>query len=185
MYSGSFNPLHIGHLAIMEYLTSEGGFDEVYLIVSPQNPFKDPSLAEQGERRYRAAVEAVARHPGLKVKVDDIELHRDPPQYTIDTLDILREREPQKDFTLVIGSDNLERFSGWRQSGRILKEYGIVVYPRPGYDAESLAAALRAGSPDGDSYRIRILKDAPQTDISSTQIRKGLEEGLDMSEYLM
>ena len=168
----------------MEYLTREAGFDRVYLIVSPQNPFKDPSLAKQGERRYLAAVDAVARHPELRVRVDDIELHRDPPQYTIDTLDILKSREPDNEFTLVIGSDNLERFRGWKQATRILKEYGIVVYPRPGYDAEALAAALR-DDPEGDSFRIRILADAPQVDISSTEIRKGLEEGLDMSEYLM
>ena len=168
----------------MEYLTSHAGFDEVYLIVSPQNPFKDPSLAEQGERRYRAAVEAVQRHPELRVRVDDIELHRDPPQYSIDTLDLLKAREPDNEFTLVIGSDNLERFRGWKQAGRILKEYGIVVYPRPGYDADVLAAAL-CDDPEGDAFRIRILADAPQVDISSTDIRKGLEEGLDMSEYIM
>ena len=169
----------------MEYLTGKAGFDKVYLIVSPQNPFKDPSLAEQGEQRFRAAVEAVSRHPELRVRVDDIELHRDPPQYTIDTLDLLKAREPGSSFTLVIGSDNLERFAGWKQAGRILKEYGIVVYPRPGYDAEALAAALRSSAPDGDRFRIRILSDAPQVDISSTQIRKGLEGGLDMSQYLM
>ncbi|MBO6044816.1 MAG: nicotinate-nicotinamide nucleotide adenylyltransferase [Bacteroidales bacterium] len=176
--------MHIGHKAIMEYLTRGQGFEWVYLIVSPQNPFKDPSLAEKGEQRYLAAVEAVKRHPGLRVWVDDIELHRDPPQYTIDTLDLLREREPDNDFTLVIGADNLDRFFGWRQARRILTEYGIVVYPRPGYDAEEAVAALRS-DPEGDSFRIRILSDAPQFDISSTEIRKGLEEGLDMSEYLM
>ena len=168
----------------MEYLTREGGFDRVYLIVSPQNPFKDPSLAEQGERRYIAAVEAVNRHPELKVKVDDIELHRDPPQYSIDTLDLLREREPDNQFMLVIGSDNLGRFPEWRQAERILKEYGIVVYPRPGYDADAAVAALRNAT-SGSEYHIRILENAPQIDISSTEIRKGLEEGLDMSEYLM
>ena len=168
----------------MRYLTGLAGFDQVYLVVSPQNPFKDPSLAAQGEKRYEAALEAVARHPELKVRVDDIELHRDPPQYSIDTLDLLKAREPDKDFVLVIGSDNLARFSGWKQYARILKEYGIVVYPRPGYDAEAAVTELR-NVPGGDSFRIRVLADAPQTDISSTQIRKGLEEGLDVSEYLM
>ena len=168
----------------MRYLTGLAGFDQVYLIVSPQNPFKDPSLAAQGEKRYKAALEAVARHPELKVRVDDIELHRDPPQYSIDTLDILKAREPDKDFTLVIGSDNLARFGGWKQYDRILKEYGIVVYPRPGYDAESAVAELR-NVPGGNSFRIRVLADAPQTDISSTEIRKGLEQGLDMSPFLM
>ena len=168
----------------MEYLTRGKGFEWVYLIVSPQNPFKDPTLAQQGKMRYQAAIEAVKRHPGLRVWVDDIELHRDPPQYTIDTLDALREREPECDFTLVIGSDNLVRFNGWKQAERILTEYGIVVYPRPGYDAEALAAQLR-DCPGGDAYRIRILSDAPQVDISSTQIRQGLEQGLDMSPFLM
>ena len=161
----------------MEYLTRGRGFEWVYLIVSPQNPFKDPALALQGEQRYRAAVDAVRRHPGLRVWVDDIELHRDPPQYTIDTLDALKVREPECDFTLVIGSDNLERFNGWKQAERILKEYGIVVYPRPGYDAEALAEKLR-NCPDGDSFRIRILSDAPQVDISSTEIRKASKKAL-------
>jgi len=156
----------------------------VYLIVSPQNPFKDPSLAEQGEKRYRAAVEAVRRHPELRVRVDDIELHRDPPQYTIDTLDTLKAREPDNSFTLVIGSDNLARFKGWKQAERILTEYGIVVYPRPGYDTEEAVNALK-DCPEGGSYRISILAEAPQVDISSTEIRKGLEQGLDMSKYLM
>lgn len=168
----------------MEYLTRGKGFEWVYLIVSPQNPFKDPSLAQQGEMRYQAAIEAVKRHPGLRVWVDDIELHRDPPQYTIDTLDALKDREPECDFTLVIGSDNLVRFKGWKQAERILTEYGIVVYPRPGYDAEALAAQL-SDCPGGDAYRIRILSDAPQVDISSTEIRQGLEQGLDMSPLLM
>ena len=85
VYSGSFNPLHIGHQAIMEYLTLDAAFDWVYLIVSPQSPFKGAENALTGEERYRAAVEAVKRHPEIRVWVDDIELGMEPPHYTIRT----------------------------------------------------------------------------------------------------
>ena len=124
VYSGSFDPLHIGHQAIMEYLTRERTFDWVYLVISPQNPFKDPSKALSGERRYRAAIDAVRRHPELHVWVDNIELQMDPPHYTIRTLDALRRREPENEFTLVVGADNLENMLRWRDAPRILSEYG-------------------------------------------------------------
>lgn len=78
VYSGSFNPLHIGHQAIMEYLTREKKFDWVYLVVSPKNPLKDSISADSGRDRYNAAVEAVKRHPDLHVWVDDIELNMAP-----------------------------------------------------------------------------------------------------------
>ena len=160
VYSGSFNPLHIGHQAIMEYLTLDAAFDWVYLVVSPQSPFKGAENALTGEERYRAAVEAVKRHPEIRVWVDDIELGMEPPHYTIRTLDALRAREPENEFTLVIGADNLESFPRWREHERILKEYEC---------------------PD---YRIELLK-APRIDISSTEIRDGLAAGRDMSAWLM
>lgn len=190
VYSGSFDPLHIGHLAIMEYLTREGEFDWVYLVISPQNPLKDPSKALSGYARYEAAVEAVLRHPELHVSVDDIELTMPPPNYTIHTLDALKEREPENDFTLVMGADNLASMRRWRDYRRILTEYGVVVYPRAGVDLDEVAGSLRregAGDADGiedTTYDIRIV-DAPMVDISSTLIREGLAQGLDMSEYLM
>ena len=138
VYPGSFNPLHIGHLAILRYLTSEMDFDQVYLIVSPQNPFKGKDMLLSGQERFEAAVRAVARHPELKVRVDDIELHMPAPQYTIRTLDALSRREPQGSFSLVIGADNLQSIRRWRDAGRILTEYGVTVYPRKGYDIESI-----------------------------------------------
>ena len=108
VYSGSFNPLHIGHLAIMRYLTDSMGFDMVYLVVSPKNPIKSTVSADTGAERYEAALEAVARHPGLKVMVDDIELHMPAPQYTVRTLDALAAREPDNRFTFVLGADFLD-----------------------------------------------------------------------------
>ena len=165
----------------MEYLTREGEFDWVYLVVSPQSPFKDASNAESGRQRYEAAVAAVKRHPEIRVWVDDIELGMEPPHYTIRTLDALREREPENDFTLVIGADNLESFPRWRDYGRILREYGVVVFPRKGYHRGYLKARLMRECPE---YRIELLK-APRIDISSTEIRDGLDAGRDMSAWLM
>lgn len=184
VYSGSFNPLHIGHQAVMEYLTRDRDFDWVYLVVSPQSPFKDASNNLTGFQRYEAAIEAVLRHPDIHVWVDDIELGMEPPHYTIRTLDALREREPENDFTLVIGADNLAGFRGWRESRRILREYGLVVFPRSGYDAQALKEELMS-EPGGELYRIEIMEDAPLVDISSTEIREGLAEGKEMGEWLM
>lgn len=184
VYSGSFNPLHIGHQAIMEYLTREKGFDWVYLVVSPQSPFKDASNNLTAHDRYLAAIDAVCRHPELHVWVDDIELSMDPPQYTIKTLDALKLREPENDFTLVIGADNLASFRGWRDSVRILKEYGVVVFPREGYDIRELKENLMK-DPDGPSFMIQLMEDAPLVNISSSEIRSAMAEGRDMSEWLM
>lgn len=179
VYSGSFNPLHIGHLAIMEYLTDEALFDKVYLVVTPQNPFKNPG--DNAEKRFQDAVEAVRRHPGLNVKVEDIELRMEPPQYTIRTLDALKARERENDFSLIIGADNLESFPRWRDYSRILKEYGVAVFPRKGYHRGHLRSRLLKEDP---SYRIELLK-APLVNISSTEIREGIAEGRDMTKWLM
>lgn len=207
VYSGSFNPLHIGHLAIMEYLTREKDFDRVYLVVSPKNPLKDGISADSGEARYMAAVEAVGRHPELRVTVDDIELNMEPPQYTIRTLDALKRREPDNDFTLIIGADNLSSIRKWRDFQRILSEYGVAVYPRKGFDIAAIRKMLMEecrqipalyvldGADSGADkltledgghhlYDIQIL-DAPIVDISSTEIREGLALGKDMSGFMM
>ncbi len=208
VYPGSFNPLHIGHKAIMEYLTKEEEYDWVYLVVSPKNPIKTTIKAETARDRYEAAVAAVKRHPDLHVWVDDIELNMEPPQYTIKTLDTLRQREPENDFTLVVGADNLENIHRWRDFQRILADYGVAVYPRKGYDLAEIKSKLieecrhlpapyvldsNEYAEEGrrsleetlrDTYNIKILE-APIVDISSTQIREGIAEGRDMSEWMM
>lgn len=209
VYSGSFNPLHIGHQAIMEYLTRQKEFDWVYLVVSPQNPFKAAENNLTARDRYDAAVAAVKRHPELNVWVDDIELSMEPPHYTIRTLDALKKREPQNDFTLVIGADNLESIHKWRDFPRLLSEYGVAVYPRRGTDLDALRRqlyeeCLKSPAPyvldpsgiypeggminledDFESlYHITIL-DQPMVDISSTEIREAISRGEDVSRYLM
>jgi len=208
VYSGSFDPLHIGHLAIMEYLTHEKEYDWVYLVVSPQNPLKGKEKLDNSRQRYEDAVCAVKRHPDLHVWVDDIEMTMDPPHYTVKTLDALKKREPENDFTLIIGADNLKDIHKWRDFPRILSEYGVAVYPRKGYDIKMIREQLHSecihfpapyvldpysshatdgtvGFEDIEGlYNIQII-DAPIVDISSTEIREAMDRGEDMSKYLM
>lgn len=181
VYSGTFNPLHKGHLAIMEYFSKSDSFDGVYLVVSPQNPLKSGQAQPSGQERYRAALEAVGRYPELRVKVDDIELGMETPYYTIKTLDALKSREPGNEFTLVIGADNLESIRRWRDYQRILREYGVAVYPRRGVNLPLVRENLLKECPD---YKIQ-LTDAPMVNVSSTEIRRGVAEGRDMSDALM
>ncbi len=181
VYSGSFNPLHIGHLAIMKHMTDEAGYDYVYLVVSPKNPLKDGISSDSGRIRYEAAVEAVCRHPELKVWVDDIELEMPEPHYTIRTLDALQEREPENSFTLVMGADNLADIRRWKDYRRILKDYGVAVFPRNGFELKTVKAGLIDEDPE---YRIRLLE-AEMVDISSTIIRNAIASGEDASGWLM
>lgn len=190
IYSGSFNPLHIGHLAIIKYMIEEAGFDMVYLIVSPKNPLKDGISSATGTDRYKAAVEAVRRHFHTDsyaaeqegpVKVDDIELNMPEPHYTIRTLDALKKREPENGFTFVMGADNLSDIRRWRDYTRILKEFGVAVYPRKGFDLDKIKQDLLNEDP---AYKIQILN-AEMVDISSTEIRNILATGGDASELLM
>lgn len=190
IYSGSFNPLHIGHLAIIKYMIEEAGFDMVYLIVSPKNPLKDGISSATGTDRYKAAIEAVRRHFPTDsyaaeqegpVKVDDIELNMPEPHYTIRTLDALKKREPENIFTFVMGADNLSGIRRWRDYTRILKEFGVAVYPRKGFDLDKIKQDLLNEDP---AYKIQILN-AEMVDISSTEIRNALASGQDISHLLM
>lgn len=184
VYSGSFNPLHIGHLAIIKHLIGEGGFDCVYLVVSPKNPLKDNIRGESGRDRLSAAIEAVRRHFGSEshqVKVDDIEISMPEPHYTVRTLRALKEREPDNSFTLIIGGDNLASFRRWKEYDSILLEFGIAVFPREGVDCIAEKKSLTS---ENESYMISLL-DSPLVNISSTEIRNSISAGQDMSMWLM
>ena len=185
VYSGSFNPLHIGHLAIIKYMIEVAGFDMVYLIVSPKNPLKDSISSDSGTARYNAAIEAVSRHfiiPDVaRVHVDDIELTMPEPHYSISTLDALRSREPGNSFTFVMGADNLADIRRWKDYTRILTEFGVAVYPRTSFNLETIRQDLLNENP---AYKIQIIN-APMVDISSTQIRQAQSRGEDVSHLLM
>ena len=189
VYSGSFNPLHIGHLAIIKHLIEEADFDMVYLIVSPKNPLKDSISSASAADRYNSAISAVNRHfsgttstSGIsRVLVDDIELKMPEPHYTIRTLDALCEREPENTFTFVMGADSLADIRRWKNYARILSDFGVAVFPRKGHDLEAIKADLLKEDP---SYRITLLK-AEMVDISSTTIREAIASGQDVSSWLM
>lgn len=187
LYSGSFNPLHIGHLAILRALAARPDVRNVLLAVSPKNPLKENISESTAEARLQAAREALERHPELSGKVEacDIELRLGPPCYTIRTLDALaseRSSGTTPDGTglrLAIGADQLADFRRWKDYARILTEYGLLVYPREGHDSAALRDGLLAEAP---AYRI-VLLDAPPVNISSTALREGLVS--DPQSFLM
>lgn len=179
VYSGSFDPLHIGHLAILAYLNQH--FDKVLLVVSPQNPFKGESKVSNSFERLEAARKVVKRHPELaNVEVSDIEFTMSTPQYTYRTLEVIHEKYPFDEICLVIGGDNLAVFKHWRNYKHILLDYSVLVYPRIGFDSTELRNTLLEENP---SYHI-TLADMPLVNISSTEIRETLSKGENIDKWL-
>ncbi len=171
IFSGSFNPIHIGHLALANYLCEYGFLDEVWFLVTPHNPLKDETGLWDDDFRLELTQLAVGDYP--KFKVSDFEFHLPRPSYTVHTLTTLKKAYPEHDFTLIIGSDNWEIFPQWFQPETIIEQFSILIYPRLGYpiDASSLPDSVQ-------------LVDAPIFDISSTEIRKALDEGKDVRYFL-
>lgn len=167
---GSFNPVHIGHIMIAAYLTQWGIVDRVWLTISPQNPLKDADTLIPDLKRLEMLRIACQ---GLKnVEICDIELTMPRPSYTIDTLNYLKKRYPNKRFRLVIGSDNWNAFDHWKQGEEILDEFGVIVYPRPGKEVKDICV-------DGMD-----LVHSPSIDLSSTFIRQAIAKGKDVSAFL-
>ncbi|MCQ2143266.1 MAG: nicotinate (nicotinamide) nucleotide adenylyltransferase [Bacteroidales bacterium] len=180
VYGGSFNPLHIGHLEILGNLA--GLFDRVLLVVSPWNPLKESGV-EEAERRLEAAREALSRHPELapSVEVSDVEFNLPLPSYTINTLDELKRLYPGDEIVLIVGGDQIANFRRWRDYSRILLEYGVAAFPRPGYDRDGAVRSLLEEDP---RYRVYPLE-MELMDISSSEIRSKISRGEDVSNMLM
>lgn len=167
---GSFNPVHIGHMILASYLSQWGYVDEVWLTLSPRNPLKDPSELIPDLRRL--AMLNIAVKGSANIDICDIELSMPRPSYTVRTLELLRERNPDKKFKLIIGSDNWRNFDRWREPQKILDEFGVIVYLRPGYPvAKSNVEGLE-------------IANAPLLDISSTFVRQAISRGRDMNYFL-
>lgn len=131
IFSGSFNPIHIGHLALANYLCEYEGLDEIWFMVSPQNPLKTQSELWSDGLRLKLVELSINGYPHFQAS--DFEFHLPRPSYSVHTLEKLRAAYPERDFYFIIGSDNWARFDRWYQWERILKENNILIYPRPNY----------------------------------------------------
>lgn len=158
---GSFNPIHIGHLIIANYMANHTELDKVWLVVSPQNPFK--KLGDLINTYDRLEMARLATDNSENISVSDVELKMPQPSYTIDTLTLLKEKYPEHEFALIMGSDNLISLPKWKNYKLILRDYRVFVYPRPGYENADLA--------NHPSVTITM---TPLMELSATFIRKSI-----------
>lgn len=171
LFFGTFNPVHIGHMVIASYMAEFANLDEVWMVVSPHNPFKEKSSLLDDYQRLHMVNLAINNHP--KLRASDIEFKLAQPSYTIHTLTHLVEKFPNYHFSLIMGADNLQNFKKWKNYERILEISNLLVYPRPGYDG-------------GDFKHYTSVKwiDAPLMQISSTFIRKALKDKKELNYML-
>ena len=172
LFFGSFNPFHLGHLHLGEYLVQNKLFDEVWYIVSPCNPLKNQVDLIDENLRLEMLVGAIQQNSQLKAS--DIEFDMPIPSYTIDTLNFLSHVFPENKFTLLIGSDNALVFDKWKNYNNLLTSFDIVVYPRTGYDFSEVSKI----------YPQMKLLNTPVYDISSTEIRTFIKQQKDISNLI-
>ena len=171
LFFGSFNPIHVGHLIIANYMVTQTDLQQVWLVVSPQNPLKPKNTLARDRDRLNMVQLAIGENTLLKAS--NIEFKMPKPSYTIDTLAYLKEKYPQHEFTLIMGGDNIATLQKWRNYEQILRGYDIYVYKRPQYELGELAT----------HERVKVFE-APLMEISATYIRKCLTEGKSV-QYLV
>ena len=164
LYFGTFNPIHVGHLAIANHLVEFSDLDEIWMVITPHSPFKKKSTLLADNHRYQLVQIATEDYP--KLKPSTIEFDLPQPNYTINTLVHLVEKHPQHQFNLIMGEDNLASFHKWKNYEVILNEYDIYVYPRI-YAGEKTKIKF-------DNHPNIYKVDAPIMEISSTFIRKAI-----------
>ena len=173
LFFGTFNPIHLGHLVIAQYLTEFTEMDEVWFVLTPRSPFKMKKSLLDNNHRYQMIYEAIKEYP--KLKVSTIEFKLPQPNYTINTLVHLEEKHgADHDFSLIMGSDNLQHLHKWKNYEAILENYSIYVYPRITEHSET---------PFLDHPKVHMTE-APIMEISSTFIRKARKEGKDIRAML-
>lgn len=171
LFFGSFNPIHIGHLIIANYMANYTNLDEVWFVVSPQNPFKVKK--NLGNMYDRLEMVNLAIEGAEKLRASDAEFSLPQPSYTIDTLTHLAEKYPTKAFSLIMGEDNLASFHKWKNADIILRDYQIIVYPRPDYDGGDLKR-----------HPSVIVTETPVMELSSTFVRNAVKTGKSVRFYV-
>lgn len=171
IFSGSFNPIHIGHLALANWICEYGPLDELWFLVTPHNPLKSPDSLMDDRFRFELVEKAIAGYP--KFKASDFEFTLPRPSYTINTLRSLRTTYPDYTFALVIGADSWSGIERWKESESLLREFPILVYPRRGHETIIL-----------DKHTTVHKLDAPLMDISSTFIREAIKTGKDIRFFI-
>ncbi len=177
LFCGSFNPVHIGHMAIANYITEYSDLKEVWFVVSPHNPLKNKESLLSGRNRLHMTRLAIGSDE--RFMASDIEFNLPLPSYTIDTLAHLTEKFPARRFTLIMGEDNLATLHKWKNPETLVKNYPIIVYPRlyPGQKSSRELSALIAMA--------TLQKvNAPLMEISGTFIRGAIREGKDISWFV-
>ena len=177
LYFGSFNPIHIGHMAIAGYMTEYAGLDQVWFVVSPQNPLKKKETLLTDHQRLHMVNLAIGDND--KLKASDIEFKLTVPSYTIDTLTYLKEKYPKNIFALIMGEDNLYTLHKWKNVNELINEYSFYVYPRSGSEKPDSMLLDQILS----TARVNKI-DAPLMEISGTFVREGIKNGKDMSYFL-
>ncbi len=161
LYFGSFNPIHVGHLIIANFVSEYSDIEQVWFVVSPQNPLKKSAeLLNEYDRLYLVQT---AIEDNLKFRSSDIEFKLPRPSYTIDTLTYLHEKYPNYQFVVILGSDSVKNINKWKNSELLLKNFSFYVYERPGFEVKK------------DGYSNIFLLKAPLLEISSTQIRNAIK----------
>jgi nicotinate-nucleotide adenylyltransferase len=164
LFFGSFNPVHVGHMIIANHMVQHTDLKEVWMVVSPQNPLKQrASLAKDNDRLHLVQL-AIGDNP--RIKASNVEFSLPIPSYTIDTLIHLREKFPNREFSLIMGGDNLESIDKWKNYQLLLDNYDIYVYQRPGF----------SNGKYGDHPRVKIVENVPMMDISATFIRNSIKQ---------
>lgn len=171
LFFGSFNPVHIGHMALANYMLSFTDMDQVWLVVSPHNPLKQKKeLLHQNDRLHLVEL-AIDGHP--KIRSSNIEFGLPQPSYTVNTLAYLKEKFPQHTFSIIMGQDNLQTLHKWKNAETLLNNHRIYVYPRPG-----------SGKGQYDQHPHVHLTEAPLIEISATFIRTAIKEKKDVSFFM-
>lgn len=164
LYFGSFNPIHIGHLLIASFVANNTNVQQVWLMVSPQNPLKNSSgLLNEYQRLH--LVQMAIEKDDPQIKASDIEFKLPKPSFTIDTLTYLREKYPTHEFVIIMGSDSFQNIHRWKNANILLKECEFLIYQRPGFEIK-----------EDTKIKMQILR-APLLSISATEIRKNIKEG--------